>query len=325
MSATDLREIQRRFFGFVRRRLGDDYRLEPLPEEGELSTASLRALVKPNDRLSCEERIELYARQYWFRLIDSFREDFPGVAALVGSDVFHDLTLDYLEAHPSRTYTLRCLGRDFPLFVERGAASVPGPLRSVVLDMARLEWAKMEVFDAAELPALTPDEALEGDILTLPIGLQPHLRLLRLEHPVDDWLVRLRREEWRAEASNAVAADGPQADAGDARAAERMEPPGRRTTRVVVHRHDEMVFFKRQAPEAFHLLEAFARGRPLGDALETLVPSSSRSLEWWRGKLRTLFAEWTALRWLVRRAGHKEQQQEKEANEGDRGKAHCGL
>ena len=36
--------------------------------------------IKPNDRLTSSERIETYNRQYWFRLIDSFYDDFPGLA-----------------------------------------------------------------------------------------------------------------------------------------------------------------------------------------------------------------------------------------------------
>jgi len=296
-----LADIQCRFFALVTRRLGDDYRLAPLPESGEVSRQVLDELVKPNDRLSAEERLELYARQYWFRLIDSFYEDFPGVAALLGDDAFHQFTLDYLEAHPSRGYTLRLLGRKVPEFVTE-AKAVPDSLRPAVIDMARLEWAKMEVFDAAEKPALDPETTLSADILSLPIGLQPHLRLLKLDHPVDDWLTRLDREEWRAEASNAVAADSPKHTGGggeDKEKAEAITPPRRKAVRVVVHRFEEEAWFKRLEPEAFRLLEAFGRGEPLGVALDRLIPESGKPPAWWQSHLKTWFSEWTALRWLT--------------------------
>lgn len=301
MSTPALRQIQHQFFGFVRRRLDDDYRLRPLPEDGEHSTLALRALVKPNDRLTSEERIELYARQYWFRLIQSFYEDFPGVAALVGPNAFHELSLAYLENHPSKAYTLRRLGQFFPDFVRQREAPVSDKLRPVVTDMARLEWARMDVFDVEELPALSPDDALDGDILALPIGLQPHLRLLMLDHPVDDWWVRMRREEWRAESSNAVAADGPALDDAEAGNKPGIVPPRRRTTRVAIHRNDETVFFKRIGSYAFLLLSAFAAGKTLGTAMETLIPSSTKPASWWRRQLKTWFAEWTSLKWLILR------------------------
>ncbi len=296
MKTPPLADIQRRFFGLVRRRLDVDYRLAPLPVEGEVSAQSLHDLVKPNERLTAEERLELYARQYWFRLIDSFREDFPGVAALLGPDLFHALTLDYLDAHPSRAYTLRRLGQFFPGFLADPATRIPEPLRGVASDMARLEWAKMEVFDAAEVPALTPEDALGADILVTPIGLQPHIRLLELAHPVDAWLVNLHREEWRAEASNAVGADGPRAASGPAA---KLSPPRRRVTRVAVHHQGETAFFKRMPLEAFRLLAAFREGRTLGEALDMLMAASVHPPAWWQARIGTWFAEWAALRWLT--------------------------
>ena len=42
--------------------------------------ARLIELVKPNDRLTSTERLNIYHRQYWYRILDSFNEDFPGLA-----------------------------------------------------------------------------------------------------------------------------------------------------------------------------------------------------------------------------------------------------
>ena len=46
------------------------------------------ALVKPNARLSGMERLEIYARSYWSRLLDAFGEDFPGLRAVLGAAAF---------------------------------------------------------------------------------------------------------------------------------------------------------------------------------------------------------------------------------------------
>ena len=37
--------------------------------------------IKPNDRLTSFERLEIYNRMYWFRLIDCVRDDCPGLRA----------------------------------------------------------------------------------------------------------------------------------------------------------------------------------------------------------------------------------------------------
>jgi hypothetical protein len=34
--------------------------------------------IKPNDRLSSFERLEIYNRQYWFRVLDCLYDDYPG-------------------------------------------------------------------------------------------------------------------------------------------------------------------------------------------------------------------------------------------------------
>ena len=36
------------------------------------------AFIKPNDRLSSFERLEIYNCQYWFRVLDCLYDDYPG-------------------------------------------------------------------------------------------------------------------------------------------------------------------------------------------------------------------------------------------------------
>ncbi len=69
---TELLEFQRRIAGAV---------MSPL--EASVS-AEGRQFVKPNDRLTATERLDIYHRQYWYRILDSFDEDFPGLCAVLG-------------------------------------------------------------------------------------------------------------------------------------------------------------------------------------------------------------------------------------------------
>jgi hypothetical protein len=43
-------------------------------------------LIKPNDSLSSLERLEIYNRQYWFRLYSSFEDDFQVFRQCWGAD-----------------------------------------------------------------------------------------------------------------------------------------------------------------------------------------------------------------------------------------------
>ena len=67
--------------------------------------------IKPNDRLTSFERLEIYNRQYWFRLRDCFYDDYPGLRAVLGDGQFERLADAYLSKNPSQSFTLRNLGR----------------------------------------------------------------------------------------------------------------------------------------------------------------------------------------------------------------------
>ena len=56
--------------------------------DGMVMEREAAAFIKPNDSLSSFERLEIYNRQYWFRLYSSFEEDFPGLQAVLGRRQF---------------------------------------------------------------------------------------------------------------------------------------------------------------------------------------------------------------------------------------------
>src|SRR5579863_5454428 len=73
-------------------------------------SAEAKQFVKPNDRLTSTERLNIYHRQYWYRILDSFNEDFPGLCAILGERAFQRLSHAYLSECPSQSFTLRNLG-----------------------------------------------------------------------------------------------------------------------------------------------------------------------------------------------------------------------
>ena len=145
---TNLLEFQRRVAGAV---------MSPLNAS---VSAEARQLVKPNDRLTSTERLNIYHRQYWYRILDSFNEDFPGLCAVLGERAFERLARAYLADCPSQSFTLRNLGSR----LESWLAEHPefaGKNLALALDMIRLEWAHIEAFDNAERKALGPEDLLE--------------------------------------------------------------------------------------------------------------------------------------------------------------------
>jgi hypothetical protein len=49
------------------------------------------SFIAPNSRLTAFERLEIYNRQYWFRVLGALADDFPGLRAVIGSKAFEQV------------------------------------------------------------------------------------------------------------------------------------------------------------------------------------------------------------------------------------------
>jgi hypothetical protein len=186
-----LDEIQREFFSALQLPLRGTSRksteLAPCDEghsAGFLATAD--RLMKATATLSSAERLELYHRQYWFRVLDSVAEEFPVLQKMAGDEKFWELMEAYLQSCPSGSYTLRHLGRSMASFVA-GWDGLDETRRRWFSALAEIEYAAMEVYEAAEREALPPER-----IATEVLELQPHVRLMAFPVAAD------RCFEWEA-------------------------------------------------------------------------------------------------------------------------------
>jgi len=280
---------------FQRRMAADVMR--PLTASDRMAPGTDTSYVTRNDRLTSRERLELYNRQYWFRVIDAIDDDFPGLRAVLGQRAFHKLTRAYLADCPSRSFTLRNLGsrmeswlRENPAY---GGASLDGRF-DLALDMARLEWAHIEAFDGPAEKTLGPEDLLElGPGLR--IGLQPYLQLLELQYPVDDLRISVNRNcSADNAASNAVL------KRRERRVVRKFIRVKRENIWLAVHRLDFGVYYRRLTEEEFRLLGALRAGLPIGEAVESSVGGSSLGLEELRRNIETWFAAWAELGWFCR-------------------------
>jgi hypothetical protein len=131
-----------------------------------------------NGALSAPQRLDIYADMFLWRQIDSLREDFPKVAALLGDHGSYHAFEDYLAACPSTHPSLNRLGHGLAAFLEAHA-------RADLADLALLEWTRNEVFDEADSAAASAT-LLEGreDAAAVRFSFAPALRLVDLGHDV---------------------------------------------------------------------------------------------------------------------------------------------
>jgi hypothetical protein len=268
---------------------------ETMPRKRRDGTSNLTeadAIIRPNDRLSSFERLEIYNRQYWFRLYSSFEEDFPGLQAILGRAKFDKLMRAYLTDCPSESFTLRNLGSKLEAWLDQHPEHL-GPHPRLARDMVRLEWAHIEAFDSEERPRLSAKKFAAIDENST-LRLQPHLRVLALSYPVDDLLLEVRTENGSA-ASSANSANV----ARKRRRVRHIAAMKRRPIHLAIHRHENTVWYKELSPEEFGLLSALIDGKTLGDAIELALQDSALPEEQRAVFLQEAFASWSMLGWFT--------------------------
>jgi hypothetical protein len=286
-----LLDLQRRMAAAVRRPLTPDFDMQTVAEDGQSTATMASRYIKPSATLSSFERLEIYNRQYWFRVLDALSEDYPALRAIVGPDRFDGLIRAYLADNPSTSFTLRNLGKRLPAWVARHP-EFTRRRHDLAVDAARVEWAYVEAFDGASLPPLTESGALLVSPATV-LGLQPHLQLLHLRYPVDDLVIAVHREMPDADiVSNA-------ATMRKRPVRERLAAMRRSDIWLAVHRHDDSVYHSRLTAAEFRLLSALRDGHTVDSAIRNAFAGSRLTPEKEAAAIQEIFAHASQTSWIV--------------------------
>ncbi len=271
-----LSEVQTLFWRLLAAPEGVRAGAADLRREGALASEDLSFLVVGDERLDPVERLDVYADMYFYRLRDCLAEDFAKLAVGIGAAHWHNLVTDYLLAHAPTHYSLRELGRALPGFLETHELGRQLP---VLVDLARLEWARVDVFDETDAEPLSRESLLEQGSEapgTAAFALVPSARLLRLGASVLPFWKHLHEEHTGEGAMLA----GSRAEKGA----------------VLVWRRAFAVFHRSLAPDEESCLRALAAGdttlAQLGELLLDAQPPQAapeRAAE----RLATLLDVWS--------------------------------
>jgi hypothetical protein len=286
----NLETLQREMAAAVMLPLTADEQMRKDAPDGRAMAEVAGSFIAPNSRLSPFERLEIYNRQYWFRVLNGMAEDFAALRAVLGARRFDALSIAYLTEHPSRSFTMRNLGSKLTEWLATHP-EFTGRRHRLALDVVRVEWAFIEAFDNADRAPLTPEQVatLDGGSR---LSLQPHLQLLALEYPADDLVLSLHEREKRQTSEAGV--KHAEADAAPAKIA-RIR---RRATWVAAHRVEQSVYYRRLEREEYLTLAAIRRGAPLAEAIDAGFADSRMGHASRPGKIREWFANWGELGWI---------------------------
>ncbi len=220
--------------------------------QAEIPRAEVESVILPSATLTAGERVGVYHGMYLLRMEEALAGDYPGLKHVLGDDGFFALVRGYVQEHPSRHFSLNRLGDHLPGYVARAEGV---RRRGFCADLARLELALTQVFDAAETAPITGDEIealppAEWEAARLvPIAA---VRLLSLRYPVAAYLDSLKADSHR-------------------------HPPARRKDSwVAVYRHGYSVWRLPLTRAAHGLLADLVGGRPLGRAVEAALQRRPR-------------------------------------------------
>jgi hypothetical protein len=165
-----------------------------MPPLADLQAAFSRALTDPTlpapadvrrqVKLAQSRRFDVHRNNVTVSLIEALEASFPVVSRLVGQDFFRAAAKAFIRRSPPRTPVLLLYGERFGDFLEsfEPARSVP-----YLGDVARLEWARLNAFHAADAEPLSVARLAEVPQQRLPglrFALHPSLQLLASRWPI---------------------------------------------------------------------------------------------------------------------------------------------
>lgn len=276
----DLVNIQRWMQSVITHPLGVQAGIESPAAQDEICVQpeQVEGVICPSRNRTSIQRLEVYGNAYFARLLECMREFFPATADALGVDVFDQFTLEYLQRHPSQSYTLGHLADHFVSFLETSGeqAGETGAAHwsDFFIDLARLEWTIDQIFDG---PGVENDTLMSTDQLA-EIGPDrwPHarlipvvcLRLLSLKFPVSNYYTAFRRQQKPA-------------------------IPTAAPSYLALTRKDYIVRrFTINEPQ-FTLLRALVRGEPVGAAIECAVEKVD-DLDHFAETLQSSFKLWAS-------------------------------
>ena len=107
--------------------------------------------VVSDAQLSDAGRLGIYSQAYRLRLSEALGIDFPALHTLLGDEGFTAMARAYIEARPSRHFSIRWFGQQLSAFLSTHPNYGEKP---VLAEMAAFEWALSHALDAADAPCL---------------------------------------------------------------------------------------------------------------------------------------------------------------------------
>jgi hypothetical protein len=173
------------FASIITQAIDGQSRLPELTPSGMALAAEAARYIKPSRALQPARRIELYAQQYWWRLLNALHDTYPLATRLFG---YHDfnctIAMPYLLRYPPNHWSLNHLGDHLLAWVQEEYHASDKPLvqDAVLLDAAYLANFLAPQQTPLELPAGVASSQDFSPLLHTKLYLQPSLHFFQFSY-----------------------------------------------------------------------------------------------------------------------------------------------
>lgn len=215
-----------------------------LQGEGPVAEDAASLWIRAKENFSAAAQLGVYLHAYRARLNEVTAEDYPVLRHYLGDDRHAALIDNFVRQTPSLHFNIARYTAGLPAHLAR---VLPDDL--LAQDLARLEDALCQMQDADESPALTTGH-LAGvgadDLQQATLALRAAARLLSFSYPVDAYYTAVQEGE-------------------------EPVPPAPESSRLLVFRHDDVVWRMPLDAAEFDLLQALSASVPVGEACAALA------------------------------------------------------
>lgn len=163
----------------------------PEDDPGQDVLGAAARLLTPSATLSQGQRLEIYRSGYHARLIECLTDDYPTLQHALGETEFDRVCRGYISCYPSRAPSLNVFGQH----MAEHCRALQRPESSFLGELAELEWTIVLAIHAPGGSILKPEDLVSVAPEAWPdakLIVNPSLRVLRTEHPVNAYFQALR-------------------------------------------------------------------------------------------------------------------------------------
>jgi hypothetical protein len=139
--------------------------------------------VRDAHNAAAAERLAVYNRQYWFRLLGVMQTSFPLAARLLGHWHFNDYAARFLRAHPPHHWALDRVPDGFAPFLAE-ILDARDARRDVLVEAARIDTSWRELFRAPAVAPFRPTAADAARLLDARLAPSPATALVAEHFPL---------------------------------------------------------------------------------------------------------------------------------------------